>query len=77
MQLTRETLFKPVPAKSGISPTDMAVRSIAGKEAEARLQKTARLRALRLAKEAELAEENSDRKPTNAGKGRARRRIPA
>lgn len=76
MQLTRETLFKPTRAETKMSVTDVAARSVADKEAEARDRKTKRLRALRLAKEAELTEENPTRKPTNAKKGRTRSRIP-
>lgn len=75
MQLTKETLFKPTRAESKMFATDLAARIIADKETEARMQKTERLRDLRLAKEAELAKENPTPKPSKAGKGRTRRRI--
>lgn len=73
--LTKDTLFKPTRTETKMSNTDMAARSIADKEADARIQKTARLRALRLAKEAEESAETPDGKPTKAGKTRTRRRA--
>ncbi|MCI5075259.1 hypothetical protein [Oricola sp.] len=73
VQLTKDTLFKPTRSETKMSNTDMAARSIADKEADARTQKTARLRALRLAKEAEESAETPEGKRAKAGKGRARR----
>ncbi len=76
MHLTKDTLFKPTRAESKMSATDMAARSIADKEVEARILKTERLRALRLAKEAEPSSENPHRKRTKVDKSRTRSRLP-
>ncbi|WP_421851728.1 hypothetical protein [Oricola sp.] len=62
----RQTLFKPTRAESKQASTDIAAREMIDSEASKRREKTARLKEMRLAREAEQA--GADTPPARTAK---------
>ena len=72
--LNRETLFKPTRSESKQATTDGTVREMIDAESRMRREKTARLREMRLAREADGDEAGAPPERTAAKDRRANRR---